>query len=78
MVSIGCVTIALNANTEEVMYTDAEVIELLLAPRTLIFFSMNLTLVIICLSSMKLVLIRLRCFEKEVDDYEQKRAFGTQ
>lgn len=77
LVSVGCVTVAANANTEEVSYTDAEVIELLLAPRTLIFFAINFTLMIICLSIMKLVLVGVRRFEKDVDDYEQTMASKT-
>ena len=70
-ISTGCITIALNANTQETKYSDEDIKELLKAPRTIVFFAVTIFLIILCLSMMKLVLSRLRRFEKDVDIYQE-------
>ena len=68
LISIGCVTIAINANTQESTYTADEVKELLTSPRTLCYLGFTFSLIIISVFCMTLVLSRLRRFERDIDD----------
>jgi len=71
-ISAGCFTIVLNANTTQTEYTADQVFALLKAPRTLCFVAACLAFIGVSLCMLKIVLHRLRRFEKDVESYEKE------
>ena len=69
-ISAGCITIVLNANKVEQSFTGEEAVELILAPRALIFTAVCLSLIAINSCMLKRFLINLRRFESEAEDYQ--------
>lgn len=71
-ISVGCITIVLNANKVEQSFTGEEAVELILAPRALIFTVVCLSLIAINSCMLKRFLVNLRRFESEAEDYQTR------
>ena len=71
LISAGCTTIVLNSNKSDESFTADEVVDLLLAPRTLCFAGTCIFFILLSLTTLSFVLARLRRFESDVESYEQ-------
>ena len=73
LISAGCATIVLNANTSPVKYTPEESVDLLSSPRTLCFFAFGIIYFISMLLLIRCYLAKLRLFENDVDYFDEVR-----
>lgn len=74
LISLGCATIVMNANTTQTEYTAEEVKDLLKAPRTLIFIGFCLFCIVISVVLLRFMLVRLRRFESDVEEFQASAA----
>ena len=79
LISSGCATIVLNANSDPVRYTEEEIIALLTSSRSICFFVFALVYFASMLMLIKCYMGRLRVFESDVDFFDEakKRQDGT-
>lgn len=72
LIAAGSILIAFNAHTEQVDFTPAQIYELLLCPRTVIYTIFCLVMLICEGSVFTCFLAKVRQFERDAEAYEQK------
>ena len=70
LIALGCVMIAVNANTDQVSYNGEQIAELILSPSTIIFGSVGLVMLLCESCMLSSFLDRVRTFEQEALAYE--------
>ena len=74
----GCFTIVINANATQTEYSAEEVVDLLRAPKTLCFLGACLFFNVISVCVLRVVLSRLRRFERDVESYEKAQGLEAE